>query len=65
MSHFYFIEEETGEEFIVGAYNLADAFVIAKDVERDIASYYGCETKLSFEYIMTDDEAEASGLDEY
>ena len=45
MKHFYFIENNTGEEFLVGAENLSMATII--------------------EYEMTDEEAEASGLDEY
>ena len=65
MRHYYFIEESTGEEFIVGADSLVDAMVAAMDIAYDIAEHYHEEPKLSYEYEMTDDEAEASGLDEY
>lgn len=63
--HFYFIEEETGEEFIVGAENLSTAHAIALDIAADIASYYNIFPELSYEYEMTEEEAESSGLDEY
>lgn len=65
MYHYYFIEEETGEEFIVGANTLLEATNVAQGIASDIGNYYGVEPKLSYEYEMTDDEAEASGLDEY
>jgi hypothetical protein len=63
--HYYFIEEETGEEFIVGAKNFPTAEIIALDVAADIANYYSVFPKLSYEYEMTEEEAEESGLDEY
>jgi len=65
MKHYYFIENNTGEEFIVGADNLLEAKIIAEDVADDIARIYGETPDLSYEYEMTDEEAEASGLDEY
>ena len=65
MRHFYFIEDNTGEEFIVGANSLLEAKIIAEGVADDIARNYGEAPDLSYEYEMTDDEAEASGLDEY
>ena len=65
MRHFYFIENSTGEEFIVGAKTLEEAKVYAADVADAIGRNYGEEPDLSYEYEMTDDEAEASGLDEY
>ncbi len=65
MYHYYFIENSTGEEFIVGANNLLEAKGIAEDVAAEIAANYGQEPDLSYEYEMTDEEAEASGLDEY
>ena len=40
MKHFYFIEDETGEEFLVGAKNYAEAFIIATDVADSIANEY-------------------------
>ena len=65
MRHFYFIETNTGEEFIVGAHNFAEAEMYAADIADAIAANYGEESALSYEYEMTDDEAESSGLDEY
>lgn len=65
MYHYYFIENNTGEEFIVGANNLLEAKIIAEDVADDIARIYGEMPDLSYEYEMTEEEAEASGLDEY
>ena len=66
MRHFYFIEDESGEEFIVGAKTLAEAWVIANDIAAQIGKEYDiCPTSMSYEYEMTEEEAEASGLDEY
>lgn len=65
MNHYYFIENSTGEEFIVGANNLWEAKGIAEGIAADIAEYYGETPDLSYEYEMTDEEAEMSGLDEY
>ena len=63
--HFYFIENETGEEFIVGAENLLEAKTAAQEIGDDIARNYGCYPDVTYEYEMTDEEAEMSGLDEY
>ena len=65
MRHFYFIEESTGEEFLVGADTLEEAMIMAEGVAADIAQQYGEIPSLSYEYEMDDDEAEASWLDEY
>lgn len=65
MKHFYFVENESGEEFIVGANNLQEAKIIAEGVAQDIEVEYGIHYDLSFEYEMTEEEAENSGLDEY
>lgn len=65
MRHFYFIENSTGEEFIMGANTLEEAKIMAESLAADIAEYYGEEPDLSYEYEMTDEEAEMSGLDEY
>ena len=53
--HYLFEDLELGEEFIVGAESLEDAMETAKE--------YFPEPKYCFE--LTDNEAEASGLDEY
>lgn len=55
MKHYLFEDLTTGEEFIVGAYNLDEAMIIATE--------YFDEPK--FCYCMSEFEAEASGLDEY
>ena len=55
MKHYLFVDYDTGEEFIVGADNRGEAMAIAKDLFADP----------SFCDEISDDEAEASGLDEY
>jgi hypothetical protein len=65
MKHYYFIENNTGEEFIVGANSLKEAEIIADDVGIDIANNYGEYSDVEYQYEMTEFEAEASGLDEY
>lgn len=55
MNHFLFCDEETGEEFIVGAKDWDEAKQIAK-------SYFAEPVA---QYQMSEMEAEASGLDEY
>lgn len=55
MRHYLFVDDVTGEDFIVGEYELEAAYIIARyEFERPV---YICE--------LTEDEAEASGLDEY
>ena len=58
-------EEESGEEFIVGAYHPQTAWAIAREIEEEIFKVTGIPPELSLEYEMTEEEAEASGLDEY
>ena len=65
MKHYYFIENNTGEEFLVGANTLKEAEIIADDVSIDIANNYGEYADVEFLYEMDEIEAEASGLDEY
>jgi len=65
MKHFYFSEENSGEEFLVGADTLEEATEQAKGIAADIASGTGEEPELLYWYEMTEEEAEASGLDEY
>lgn len=65
MNHYFFIENNCGEQFIVGADTLEEAKIMAEGIAADIAKYYGETPDLSYEYEMTDEEAEASGLDEY
>lgn len=65
MNHYYFIERNSGEEFIVGADTLEEAKIMAEDIAREIAENYGETPDLTYEYEMTDEEAEMSSLDEY
>lgn len=55
MKHFLFTDHITGEDFIVGADTIEQAFRIAR---------YEFEKPL-FITELTEEEAEASGLDEY
>lgn len=60
MKHYLFIENNSGEMFIVGAENYDVAWNIAESVwEKEP------ENDLEYCYEMSDFEAEASGLDEY
>ena len=55
MRHFLFTDLETDEDFIVGAQDMSEGYIIAR--EHFINPIYICE--------YTDMEAEMSGLDEY
>ena len=65
MKHFYFSEEITGEEFIVGADTLEEALNDAKNLAITLTEELDEDPELLYWYEMTDEEAEASGLDEY
>lgn len=66
MKHYYYIENSTGEEFLIGADSLAQAAIIAEDVAIQICLEYEVTFgDLHYQYEMTEEEAEASGLDEY
>lgn len=65
MKHFYFSEESTGEEFLVGADTLEEATIQAEQIAADIARQYDEELELLYWYEMSEEEAESSGLDEY
>ena len=56
MKHYLFEDLKSGEEFIVGAATIGEAMVIAI-VE------FGESARCRYQ--MTEEEAEASGLDEY
>ena len=56
MKHYLFEDLESGEEFIVGAATIGEAMTIAID-------NFGENVK--YRYQMTEEETEASGLDEY
>ena len=66
MKHYHFVEKISGEEFLVGADDLTEAYDIAYGVAKDIG-----ETQNDGEYeltelgTMSDFWAECSGLDEY
>lgn len=58
MKHYLFeciAGDNEGEEFIVGADSYAEAREIAQDIFK----------KIKFWYELSEEEAEASGLDEY
>ena len=55
MKHYLFEDEATGEEFLVGAFKSSQALVIAQE-NFEAPRYIGK---------VTEEEAEASGLDEY
>lgn len=55
MKHYYFEDNASGEQFIVGAYSLNEAIIIAE----------GYFEEPEYFYIMSEYEAESSGLDEY
>ena len=65
MKHYLFCEENTGEEFLVGANDVKTAKIMAKEIARDIAANYDEDADLNYYGEITDEEAEASGLDEY
>lgn len=55
MKHYLMIDNDSGEEFIVGEYNLQKAMSVA-------AEYFN---EPEFLCMLSDAEAECSGLDEY
>lgn len=66
MKHYLFSEEISGEQFIVGEDNFEDAAMAAEGIAEAIGKdWNGGEWELKFLFEMTEEEAEASGLDEY
>lgn len=66
MKHYWFSEDATGEEFIVSADSRTEATYAAQDIAAAIIENYGYEHYiLTYHGRLTDEEAEASGLDEY
>jgi hypothetical protein len=65
MKHYLFCEKNTGEEFIVGANDVITAKIMAMEIAWDIAMNYCEEADLGYYGEITEEEAEASGLDEY
>jgi len=66
MKHWFCEEKVTGETFLVSARDLLEAYKVAEEVGADFSC--GCEQAPDV-YVnkepLTDDEAEATGLDEY
>lgn len=65
MKHYLFEEFFSGEQFIVGADSLVEAYIEADEIVKDFHVYQADGPKLLFLGRLTDEEAEASGLDEY
>lgn len=66
MRHFLFYERISGENFIVGEELFGDACDVAETIARNIGlDYNGGEFELMFIEELTEEEAEASGYDEY
>lgn len=66
MKHYHFIEEISGEEFLVYADSDTDAWGIAEDVAYDIGIQWNEGAyNLAAYGTMSEWEAEYSGLDEY
>jgi len=66
MKHWLCEEMVTGEQFLVSARDLLEAYRVAEEVGADFSC--GCEREPDV-YVdpepLTEDEAEATGLDEY
>ena len=66
MKHWLCEEMVTGEQFLVSANDLLEAYRVAEEIGADFSC--GCEREPDV-YVksepLTEDEAEATGLDEY
>lgn len=66
MKHYLFREMISGEEFIVGADCMREAELIAEGIAQDIGKEYNNGVYFLQLYDeLSEEEAEASGLDEY
>lgn len=66
MKHYLFCEEISGEEFIVGANEKEKAFGEAIQIAEEIGDNWNSGSyDLTYYGTLTEEEAEASGLDEY
>ena len=66
MKHYFFSELISGEQFLVGADNEEEAIIIAEGIAEEIAHQWNDdEWELACHGEVTEEEAEASGLDEY
>lgn len=57
MKNYLFVDDESDEEFLVGANTVKEAWQLIEDTGFEAPRYTGC--------ILTDCETECSGLDEY
>lgn len=66
MKHWLCEEMVTGERFLVSAKDLLEAYRVAEEIGADFSCGCECEPDV---YVdpepLTEDEAEATGLDEY
>ena len=66
MNHYFFRESISGEEFLVGADTEYSAIMIAEGIAEDIGYQRNdSDWRLECYGEVTEEEAEASGLDEY
>ncbi len=66
MKHYLFEEKLSGEKFIIGAAYAGEAAIVAEGIAQDIGEEYNDgDWYLHFLDVLTEEEAEASGLDEY
>ena len=66
MKHYLFEEKLSGEAFIIGAEYAGEAAMVAEGIAQDIGEEYNNgEWYVRLIGELTDEEAEASGLDEY
>lgn len=66
MKHYHFVEDISGEEFLVGADNYVEAYDIALKVAQDIGKQWNAgQYELDELDVLNDFWAECSGLDEY
>lgn len=66
MRHFLFCERISGEHFIIGEEIFSEACGAAEEIAREMGlDYNDGEFELMFLEELTEEEAEASGYDEY
>ena len=66
MKHYHFVEEISGEEFLVGADDFSEAYDIANDVAKEIGDTWNDgKYELTELDVLSNFWAECSGLDEY
>lgn len=68
LQHHLFVERYSGEQFLVGAHNFSDATEILYDIIEEFSLLEDVpeeEFDMAFVGTLSDEEAEASGLDEF